>query len=250
MRILPLFIILILFSGAIILCYLGWVAFRSREDHFTIQHVKAPQGSFKDFNTKPLIGDGDVSFDNLNKDNFRESDPNAEENEGLPPGLISMNRDILKDPDLQRKIDLLKMKVISNLRRYILASGKTKGMILMIFKDNRINKSIRSCPISLKDHINDYSVDFTKLKPRGQKMDRKQVLCKLKNVKLKLLNQRSSKAFKDKQFPNEGIFTSGTGEGDKFNGEIKPESLYKSCAVIPNSAAFDGAKHGIDIGNF
>jgi hypothetical protein len=80
---------------------------------------------------------------------------------------------------------------------------------------------------------------------------------------MKLLNEQSSRLFEGKPFPSESLFSvensnvnryeAGNSdqdrEGDKpVLSEVVPAPLYKTCAVIPNSAAFDGAKHGIDIG--
>jgi len=76
------------------------------------------------------------------------------------------------------------------------------------------------------------------------------------------LNDKSSPLFQGKQFPNEPLFSVEGSSENRYEGgnsdtqkseahmlnEIVPEPLYKTCAVIPNSAAFDGAKHGIDIG--
>jgi len=119
MKILPLFIVVLLFSAAIIFSYIGWVAFRSTDEHLFNIRTKVPEQSHV------LMGDGDINYSNLNEK--KTADPRDPENEGLPPGLISVNEDVLLDHDLQRKIELLKMKVISKLRRHILNGAKVKG---------------------------------------------------------------------------------------------------------------------------
>lgn len=229
MRILPLFIILLLFSAAIILGYLGWVAIMGKEEGaFSIQYGRPPlhhpnsnsvsnnQGGVR----PPLVGDGDITFDNLNQP--KVADPNDPENEGLPPGLITINQEVLRDPDLQRKVELLKMKVISKLRRHLLNGAKVKG------------------------HLNDYGVPAAKFQqPKGKKVEMKDVFCKVKQIPFQLIHAKSSPVFTGKPFPDEGFLQA---HSDRGRTEVESEPVFKKCAVIPNSAALDGAKHGIDIG--
>lgn len=88
------------------------------------------------------------------------------------------------------------------------------------------------------------------------------MLCKVKRLHLKILDESSSFIFEGKKFPSEPLFSSEVEERSRYesgySGDVPSSSdsknrnsspLYRSCAVIPNSAALDGAKHGIDIGN-
>lgn len=112
-------------------------------------------------------------------------------------------------------------------------------------------------------HINHYGVNYTRLKSKA-KVNRAQVLCRIKRLHLKILDETSSILFEGKHFPSEPLFSSEVEERSKYesgySGDAPSSSdsksrsnsnspLYRSCAVIPNSAALDGAKHGIDIGN-
>jgi len=95
-------------------------------------------------------------------------------------------------------------------------------------------------------HINEYGVNYSKLKPKSRRADRKEVLCRIKNIKFKLLNEQSSPLFQGMTFPTEPLFGVDPSTSDTDN--TNPEPIYRSCAVIPNSAAFDGSRHGIDVG--
>ena len=110
-------------------------------------------------------------------------------------------------------------------------------------------------------HLNQYGVNFTRLRPRV-KQNVQAMMCRLKNIKLDILTEKSSSVFTGKSFPTEPLFPSSTPDGnpimekelvlDKVSSSLdsgsEDEPSYRSCAVIPNSAALDGSKHGIDIG--
>ena len=74
-------------------------------------------------------------------------------------------------------------------------------------------------------------------------------MCRIKNIKLSIVNEDTSSSVRGKNFPRRPLF-SKHGESDCDSSDCEDEPLYKSCAVVPNSAALDGAKHGLDIGEF
>jgi len=77
MKILPLFIIVLLFSAAIIFSYMGWVTLRGRDDQFNpFQSVNTGPGVIR---TRTLMGEADQAFTNLNEK--KVPDPNDPENE-------------------------------------------------------------------------------------------------------------------------------------------------------------------------
>ncbi|CAL8114226.1 unnamed protein product [Orchesella dallaii] len=219
MKILPLFIILFFFSGAIIFTYLAWTTLRDRDDQTAFFTVKGPRRTF-------VLSDGKSGSSQIAEDENENDD-------GL--GLLTVNENELLGSDMQKKIEILKMRVVSKLRRHILDGSKVKG------------------------HINHYGVNYTKLKSKV-KVNQAAVLCRIKKVSMGVLDQSSSPLFEGKRFPAEPLFSSEAEERSRFesgySGDTQSSSdsrnrntspLYRSCAVIPNSAALDGAKHGIDI---
>ena len=80
------------------------------------------------------------------------------------------------------------------------------------------------------------------VKKKGTKNE---ILCRIRDVAFKLLTEKSGKKlFTGKAFPTESIF----GESEDNDGNITPEPIFRTCAVVPNSGALDSSKHGIDIG--
>jgi hypothetical protein len=75
MKILPLFIVVLLFSAAIILSYMGWATLRGRDDQFSPFQAKGPGPS----RSRALMGEGDQTFTNLNEKKI--PNPNDPENE-------------------------------------------------------------------------------------------------------------------------------------------------------------------------
>lgn len=112
MKILPLFIILFFFSGAIIFTYLAWTTLRDRDEQATFFTVKGPRRNY-------ALNDGKSGSSQSAADETDNDD-------GL--GLLSVNEDALLGNDLQKKIEILKMRVVSKLRRHILDGSKLKGM--------------------------------------------------------------------------------------------------------------------------
>lgn len=112
MKILPLFIILFFFSGAIIFTYLAWTTVRDRDDPATFFTVKGPRRN-------SILGDGRSGSGQF-------TDAEGDSDDGL--GLLSVNEEALLGNDLQKKIEILKMKVVSKLRRHILDGSKVKGI--------------------------------------------------------------------------------------------------------------------------
>ncbi len=89
------------------------------------------------------------------------------------------------------------------------------------------------------------------------------MMCRIKRLKLDIVTERSSPVFKGKHFPSEPLFgepSSRLGnrimekefvleqQGSSQDSGSDEGPIYRTCAVIPNSAALDGAQHGIDIG--
>lgn len=136
MRLLPIFICLLLATAGFILGYMVYVSIAGvgsgAKDYFQMSPItRNPQVYSR---TKyilprpPLIGEGDQSYDNLNRPRSG-SDPNDPDNDqtGLPVSLLRVNQDVGRDPDLERKVELIKMRAISKLRRSILNGAKVKG---------------------------------------------------------------------------------------------------------------------------
>lgn len=116
MRILPLFIILFFFSGAIIFTYLAWTTLRDRDDQ-TFFTVKGPRRTY-------ITSDGKLGSS--------QSVDDAENDDGL--GLLTVNEEALLGNDIQKKIEILKMRVVSKLRRHILDGSKLKGYLFILKK--------------------------------------------------------------------------------------------------------------------
>ena len=77
-------------------------------------------------------------------------------------------------------------------------------------------------------------------------------MCRIKKTKLDILNEDSSPLLKGKTFPTEPLFNDGlqhlhqlnydegksrNEEIDDFSAQMSSQPLYRSCAVVPNSAA-------------
>lgn len=108
------------------------------------------------------------------------------------------------------------------------------------------------------------------------------MMCRIKNLNIDILDKNTSPVFQNKPFPNKNTFfeeftinaieksqsihqttkikpsstffaassssvTSSSSSNSKRNLD---EPIYRSCAVVPNSAALDGSEHGIDIGTY
>ncbi|CAG7734526.1 unnamed protein product [Allacma fusca] len=228
MKILPVFLLVLFFSGFLIFSYMAWITFRGRDDIL----INLGGLSIAGLNNKQngpnqvFMGDGDQLYAS-NRNNPLLAKPkssSAMKDEVGLQGLSTVDEDKLLGVDAHRAIQNLKMRVISKLRRHLLNGSKVKG------------------------HINQYGVNFTQLKPRS-KVDREEIICRIKKLSLNIVNENTSPLLKGKVFPNQPLFSESS-DYDEHNPEFSEtveQALYRSCAVIPNSAALDGAKHGLDI---
>jgi len=89
-------------------------------------------------------------------------------------------------------------------------------------------------------------------------------MCRIRSLKFNLLNEGTSPVFSGKEFPQGPLFGDFLFANDRGNPLMEKElqlpdddvvaassdePQYRSCAVVPSSAALDGSKLGLDIGN-
>ena len=121
MKLIPVFLILLFFSGVLLLVYMTWTTFSRRSESMGYFGSSGANNEQQQLLEQNLVG-GDLTFRHLS--------PQLKMNEGfLPNGLSSVDEVALFGEDLMRSVDRLKMKVVSNLRRHVLNGAKVVGKL-------------------------------------------------------------------------------------------------------------------------
>jgi hypothetical protein len=121
MKLIPVFLILLFFSGVLLLVYMTWATFSRRSE---MGYLVGPESEFN-HETSLLernLGGGDSTYRHLS--------PQLKMNEGfLPNGLSSVDEVALFGDELMKSVERLRMRVVSNLRRRVLDGAKVVGKL-------------------------------------------------------------------------------------------------------------------------
>lgn len=131
MKLIPVFLIIFLFSTALVLAYIAWTTIltNSTEKFNTNNNRNSKSSNYesKSHTEEPSSKNSNSNFgilQNLIPFLRHPSLPNSEN--GIS-GLTTVDEKMLLGEDLLKNVDRIKMKVISNLRRYLLNGAKVTG---------------------------------------------------------------------------------------------------------------------------